>query len=49
MLSTPWLAAKARFGYQTGYNHKISDMKEFQKFIDQNPGKIINNSLIFTL
>ncbi|ALA25687.1 hypothetical protein AVI51_06585 [Piscirickettsia salmonis] len=30
---------KARFGYQTGYNHKISDMKEFQKFIDQNPGK----------
>ncbi|WP_155049816.1 IS630 family transposase [Piscirickettsia salmonis] len=30
---------KARFGYQTGYNHKISDMEEFQKFIDQNPGK----------
>ncbi|QGP54666.1 Transposase [Piscirickettsia salmonis] len=23
---------KARFGYQTGYNHKISDMEEFQKF-----------------
>uniref|UniRef100_UPI00050A1AC0 IS630 transposase-related protein n=1 Tax=Piscirickettsia salmonis TaxID=1238 RepID=UPI00050A1AC0 len=21
---------KARFGYQTGSNHKISDMKEFQ-------------------
>ncbi|ALA26664.1 Transposase [Piscirickettsia salmonis] len=30
---------KARFGYQTGYNHKISDMEEFQKFIDQNSGK----------